>query len=705
MQKMVTRFSPIDHGFAFRNLFAVRLPVKYKLPLGGTIDLNDVSFGLCGGMCFAALDYFHAGLPRPEFETVDQLDRPTFVYLCDRQLDSLKISIVFKFLEWMLLEDSELAARMARAEIPKLRRQLAKGEPAVLGLVRVRGVSDPTRNHQVLAVGCDENEETRSLVIHLYDPNHPNETPELHVQLSRPTAAFRVAQSTGEALRGFFIIPYRPQKNVPRPTPPQVPAFEPTAAPIQLFWPVDSRRVNQFFGAHPESYRPFGLPGHEGLDLFAPSGANVYAAADGVVEKAGFPPNHPYGLHVRLRHTAGDTAFTTIYGHLSKVFVSDGQPVTAGERIGLADNTGNSFGSHLHITLKIDGKQTPGYPPGIVDPWLYLKDASAAPIQPEKPLPPPSGVTVFTTASVNLRAGPATNAEVLAVLPPGEQLMTLGQAEDIHAKIGIEGAWLQVQTVAGRSGYVAAWLVESSEQPFPPSNLVVYPYDAANLRSGPGAGFDQIAVMTSADPLTVLGDSANARAKLGRKNEWLQVQTAAGQRGFVAAWLVHLTGETPPLSGLTVFPITGLNVRARPLLDANILTVTTPDDALSVLGDPDAARARVGVEGEWLNVRTPTKFAGYVAAWLVRLDAPLEPAAPVAKLVVFATEGLNLRAQASINSPRVGGLPRGEAFTVLETNLDSARARLGQEGQWIFGQKASGERGWAAAWFLSATPL
>lgn len=60
MGKVKTTFSAVSNGFEFVNFFEMKLPVKFELPLVGKVDLNRVVFGLCGGMCFAALDYFHA---------------------------------------------------------------------------------------------------------------------------------------------------------------------------------------------------------------------------------------------------------------------------------------------------------------------------------------------------------------------------------------------------------------------------------------------------------------------------------------------------------------------------------------------------------------------------------------------------------------------------------------------------------------------
>ena len=473
---------------------------------------------------------------------------------------------------------------------------------------------------------------------------------------------------------------------------------------FKLHWPVDSRRVNQFFGEHPESYRAFGLPGHEGVDLFAITGANVYAAADGEVYQAGHPPNHPYGLHIRIRHEFNGTVYHTIYAHLSNAFVQPGQSVTAGDRIGLADNTGNSFGSHLHLTLKIDGQQTLGYPAGVVDPWPYLQGAEPAPV---KPLPESSGISVNTAGQVNLRLEPNTDSEIVTILPSGETLSVLGDANEVRGKIGLQDQWLQVLTASGQDGYVAAWLIQSTEQPFPPSNLVVYAFDMVNLRSGAGITFSNLAAMTLNDPLTVLGDDDNVRSKIGSQGQWLQVLTEAGLTGFVAAWLVHLTGQSAPATDFVVYSTDIVNVRARPQLDGNILTIANPGDPLTILGDKDISRQKIGMANQWLNVQTPQKYIGYVAAWLVQVSSPVPvpPQPDISTLAVYPTTGINLRAQPSVNSPRIDGANQNEALKVVETDLNAAKDKIGKMDSWIYTEKQNGIRGWTAAWYLSATPV
>lgn len=135
-------------------------------------------------------------------------------------------------------------------------------------------------------------------------------------------------------------------------------------------WPTEHRVVTQGFGKNPQMYQRFGLPGHEGIDLRAPAGSAIYAVADGTVRAVHANLAHPYGLHVRIDHADG---YQTIYAHLTRSMVAVGDPVHAGQQVGVAGSTGNSTAPHLHLTLKRAGSQTPGYPVGIIDPRPYLE--------------------------------------------------------------------------------------------------------------------------------------------------------------------------------------------------------------------------------------------------------------------------------------------------------------------------------------------
>lgn len=146
------------------------------------------------------------------------------------------------------------------------------------------------------------------------------------------------------------------------------------AAPIQLHWPAETGHITQAFGVHPEMYAALGLPGHEGVDIRAPLNSRVGACADGEVYAvhAEADDGHPYGRHLGILHAHG---YRTIYAHLGRVLVKQGQKVKAGEPVGLADATGHSAGAHLHLTLKRDGATAGGYsqfPDDVIDPTPFL---------------------------------------------------------------------------------------------------------------------------------------------------------------------------------------------------------------------------------------------------------------------------------------------------------------------------------------------
>ncbi|KND48551.1 MAG: putative membrane bound lytic murein transglycosylase B [Parcubacteria bacterium C7867-005] len=93
-----------------------------------------------------------------------------------------------------------------------------------------------------------------------------------------------------------------------------------------------------------------GIHGHNGVDLVAPLGSPVYAAADGKVIVArigGY--NGGYGSYVVVSHGNGTQ---TLYAHLSSVSVAVGQSVDQGQVIGGLGNSGKSTGAHLHFEVR-----------------------------------------------------------------------------------------------------------------------------------------------------------------------------------------------------------------------------------------------------------------------------------------------------------------------------------------------------------------
>ena len=124
-----------------------------------------------------------------------------------------------------------------------------------------------------------------------------------------------------------------------------------------LYWPTKYPVVTQKFLNRPEYYSQFGLPGHEGVDVRAPNGTDLYSCADGTVSEVGFRGGnrkHAYGYAIRVIHKRPDGIYETLFAHGvdGRAVVKVGQEVKAGQLLMLSDSTGNSSGAHLHLSLK-----------------------------------------------------------------------------------------------------------------------------------------------------------------------------------------------------------------------------------------------------------------------------------------------------------------------------------------------------------------
>jgi murein DD-endopeptidase MepM/ murein hydrolase activator NlpD len=95
---------------------------------------------------------------------------------------------------------------------------------------------------------------------------------------------------------------------------------------------------------------------HEGLDLAAPEGSDVFTTAEGVVTETG--SDRVYGNYIVIQHREN---WASLYGHLSKIEVDLRQEVRSGNLIGKVGSTGQSTGPHLHFELRKNGRaQDPG---------------------------------------------------------------------------------------------------------------------------------------------------------------------------------------------------------------------------------------------------------------------------------------------------------------------------------------------------------
>ncbi|MBZ4686577.1 MAG: peptidase [Clostridiales bacterium] len=131
-------------------------------------------------------------------------------------------------------------------------------------------------------------------------------------------------------------------------------------APTRLTWPTPGySRVTSDYGwrIHPilKTRR-----WHSGIDIAAPWGSKVVAAADGKVAFTGW--YGAYGNAIIVMHGGG---ISTMYPHLSKILVKEGEFVSRGQEIGKVGSTGLSTGPHIHFEVMKNGED--------INPWKFFR--------------------------------------------------------------------------------------------------------------------------------------------------------------------------------------------------------------------------------------------------------------------------------------------------------------------------------------------
>jgi hypothetical protein len=250
-----TTFDPAIHGFAFGNSWEFTAVEKQRLretfakyltwggvlsaltlgPVGAVLtlfgirairkaieaELSQESFGLCGGMSFAALDYFYSPLQVPR-ESQPPLGPPLRTYLWDRQVHSFESDLA-RLCAWVILLKHvpsswpfrDVTARLlawTEGEWETVKAQLDGGHPVPLMLVR--DTPDPFENHQVLAIDYDDGETPNQVTIYLYDPNYPYDPQEtgkestIVLEFDERLRSVRESRVERPVLRGFFREAY-----------------------------------------------------------------------------------------------------------------------------------------------------------------------------------------------------------------------------------------------------------------------------------------------------------------------------------------------------------------------------------------------------------------------------------------------------------------------------------------------------------------
>jgi hypothetical protein len=208
-----TGFDPRTHGFHFANDFVDK---AVAVPGYGEVATD----GRSGGMAFAALDYWFAGLPVPSHRPEDFPDRTVpedgtrlADYLYKRLFDSFATWSARQFVTWTLAADHPTwshkgVAERTAEELQRLRRSIDAGRPLVLGLVGAHGLDELARNRQVVAFGYDH-DGSGALRVLAYDGNHPDQEVVLE---GEPGAATLSSSAPGGPWRGLFVQDYASER-------------------------------------------------------------------------------------------------------------------------------------------------------------------------------------------------------------------------------------------------------------------------------------------------------------------------------------------------------------------------------------------------------------------------------------------------------------------------------------------------------------
>lgn len=224
-------FRPSRHGFRFTNSYDLRDVVDAMPGITPPFIKNAIldaapqnGYGLCGGMCHAAYDYFLADRRIPRRSRPPRPPSRLYRYIRRRQINSFgRFPIAkpfFRVFKWMRASNRALEKRTDEQRRALMAR-LTTGRAGHLYLIRVRDGQDPWENHQVMAYGMPEfRPEEDAVLFSIYDPNYEkNDDVCLKVTLRNGRARCEqlvdgnVAED--EPVRGFFLSPYR-RKRPPR---------------------------------------------------------------------------------------------------------------------------------------------------------------------------------------------------------------------------------------------------------------------------------------------------------------------------------------------------------------------------------------------------------------------------------------------------------------------------------------------------------
>jgi len=269
--------------------------------------------------------------------------------------------------------------------------------------------------------------------------------------------------------------------------------------PPALAFPVAGlsyRAIGSFFG----DPRDGGRRDHHGVDIFAPRGTPVIAAADAYVRRT--DTTQIGGRVIWLRDSRRNASL--YFAHLNEILVEAGTMVRKGDTIGRVGNTGNARTTppHLHFGLYLRGE-------GPFDPWDFLYRSNVVPPEVRVALTDLGRWARTRDDRIYLRDRPGADGGVLAELPAHTPIRLLGGVDE----------WFRVRVPDGSVGFVAGRLTEEMGEPLWLERVA----RGQALQSDPQAGAPIMDRVTDEAELPVLGTFG----------EFLYVEGPGGRAGWM----------------------------------------------------------------------------------------------------------------------------------------------------------------------------
>jgi uncharacterized protein YgiM (DUF1202 family) len=307
---------------------------------------------------------------------------------------------------------------------------------------------------------------------------------------------------------------------------------------------------------------------------------------------------------------------------------------------------------------------------------LWFEAYSYAPPDPPKkvtvPVPAEKFILYAVEDDLALRAEPSVSGYLWKRMLSGTELICLEPKATVKAKLGVQGQWIQIQDPKGDQGYVAGWFVSDQKgKPASSSTTVSVPAPKATSSAATGA------------PAAPAPKAAPAPA------------------------------APVPVGALALLPTEELSFRSKAVIAPETLIRRVPVTEQLICVEPaNQAIPKIGVTGQWVQVRDASGKQGFVAAWYVKYasgsaaQAPASasasaPAAAPPQLgpgkVKATCEGVALRNQPVISDATlIKRVSINWEFTITEPN---GEAKVGKNDQWIKVKDATHE-GYVAAWFV-----